>query len=237
MLLKGPEPRSLRRMWDPAAEASGDSWTPLKVLQRSGLDRLRDLDLVYGLMFLARLRVQYSGKAHFFDSPEAAKDWIEMLGGTKAAGILSAVYLGEIDGYGSIGSVRVPLVLLHWHDAGLPVNCGVEEEASTSLGRVSSVPLWRTRAEALTDTVFAQIVSEILDHYCDENWESAGAWATVWDAMKVVLGMKALYGVKMQLTLMLDLHEKKMKVPEDQLTGSPHNLGEWKDVKRELLKA
>ncbi|KAJ1216386.1 hypothetical protein NDU88_003988 [Pleurodeles waltl] len=64
--------------------------------------------------------------------------------------------------------------------------------------------------EAWVDLVFAHTVSEVLENYFEENWESTNTRATEWDAMKVAQGkyMKMTYGVKMQLTRMLDVQAK-----------------------------
>ncbi|KAJ1099912.1 hypothetical protein NDU88_005005 [Pleurodeles waltl] len=94
------------------------------------------------------------------------------------------------------------------------------------------------RADALTDSVFMQIVDESVDHSFEENWESAANCATEWDAMKVVLKgdcMKMTYDIKMQLMRMTDVHEGNLKKLEEEIMGSPQKAGEWKTTNRELL--
>ncbi|KAJ1180507.1 hypothetical protein NDU88_005728 [Pleurodeles waltl] len=90
--------------------------------------------------------------------------------------------------------------------------------------RAPWVPLWWMKAEALADPKFTHTVSYVLDHYFKENWNSTTTQATEWDAMKLVLReecMKTMYGVKMQLTSMVDVQEKILGVLEEGLAVVP----------------
>ena len=42
--------------------------------------RLRELNLPYGMLYPARLRIIYQGKAHFFTDPKEASHWVDTLG-------------------------------------------------------------------------------------------------------------------------------------------------------------
>ncbi|KAJ1123991.1 hypothetical protein NDU88_002455 [Pleurodeles waltl] len=81
-----------------------------------------------------------------------------------------------------------------------------------TMRRILGIPLWKMRAEALTDPVYVQSVNEALDHYFEEKCEIANTRVTKYDAMKVVLReecVKVTYEVKMQFRHMLDQDEVK----------------------------